>query len=343
MKVLALDFGGSYLKYALVDENAVLSNKGEVPSPATGLEAFVDAIKGVYEKFADQVEGIAISMPGNLDSSTGYARTAGALLDLYGQNVFDLLKDIPVPKAVENDGKSGALAEVWKGSLAECQDGVVVIIGTGLAGGVIKDRRIHKGKNLAAGEFSCLLVKPGEMSMQNMMVGPGAMMGLTMAVAMAKGIDLSTLETAALMENAKEKNAFDVEEQMGATEAAKVEPAAEQVRVDGPQIFQWLEEGDPVVTAIYQNFVDHLAYMAFNLQITLDPDKIVFGGGVTRQPRLIKDIQASMDKMMDQANGIGIPLPFVAPTLGVCEFVSDANLVGATYNYMIHHHPELAK
>lgn len=345
MKVLALDFGGSYLKYALVDEDAVITDKGEVPSPSAGLDAFVETIKGVYEKFAGQVEGIAISMPGNLDDNTGYARTAGALLDLYGQNIFELLKDIPVPVAVENDGKCGALAEVWKGSLAECQDGVVVIIGTGLAGGVIKGRRVHKGKNLAAGEFSCLLVKPGEISMQNMMVGPAAMMGLTMAVAMAKGIDPSTLETATLMENAKEKANFDLAEGLSGEEApaAEAAPQTEQVRVDGPQIFKWLEEGDPVVTAIYQNFIDHLVYMAFNLQITLDPDKIVFGGGVTRQPRLIKDIQAGMDKIFEVTNGMGIPMPFVAPTLGTCEFLSDANLVGATYNYMIHHHPELAK
>lgn len=341
MKCLAFDFGGSYLKYALIDENANLTEKGEMPSPAAGVDAFVDAIKSVYQKYADQVEGIAISMPGNLDDNTGYARTAGALLDMYGQNIFDLLKDIPVPVSVENDGKCGALAEVWKGSLKDSQDGVVIIIGTGLAGGLIKNRRIHKGKNLAAGEFSCLMVQPGDLSMQNMMVGPAAMMGLTMAVAMAKGVDPRTLETGALQENFAEKSDVDFAgEFAGETKVAEEAP---QVKIDGPQIFKWLEEGDPAVTAIYQNFVNHLAFMAYNLQVTFDPDKIAFGGGVTRQPRLIKDIQGVMDGMFEQMNSFGIPMPVTKPEIVNCEFLSDANLVGAMYNFLIHHKPELAE
>jgi len=343
MKCLALDFGGSYLKYALIDENANLTEKGEVPTPASGVDAFVDAIKGIYKKYEDQVEGIAISMPGNLDDNTGYARTAGALLDLYGQNVFDLLKDIPVPISVENDGKCGALAEVWKGSLKDSQDGVVIIIGTGLAGGLIKDRRIHKGKTLAAGEFSCLMVQPGDLTMQNMMVGPAAMMGLTMAVAMAKGVDPRTLETGALQENFAEKSEVDFGEELVAGEEKEEAPEAPQIKIDGPQIFKWLEEGDPAVTAIYQNFINHLAFMAYNLQVTFDPDKIAFGGGVTRQPRLIKDIQGVIDGMFGQLDGLGIPLPITKPEIVNCEFLSDANLVGAMYNFLIHHKPELAQ
>lgn len=347
MKILSVDLGGSYMKYGVVDESATILEKDQVPSPVVGVQSFIDAVTGVYQKYAGQVEGVAISLPGAIDDNTGFARTAGAFMDLYGENIFDLLKEnIPVPIAVENDGKCGALAEVWKGSLEECQDGVVVIIGTGLAGGLIKNRRLHKGKNLAAGEFSCLMVKPGDVSMQNMMVGPAAMAGLTMAVAMAKGIDMSTLETAALTEHIKEKEGIDLGKEMtgeaGAEDTVKAESDS-QVKVDGPQIFRWLEEGDPVVTAIYQNFISHLSLLAYNLQVIYDPDKIVFGGGVSRQPRLVKDIQAEMEHTFQQLGSMGIPLPMVKPEIAACKFTSDANLVGAVYNYLIHHAPELAK
>ncbi len=334
------------MKYALIDEEGNLSEKGEVLSPVAGIENFVDTVAGVYEKFADRIEGVAISIPGAIDSESGYARTTGAFLDLYGQNIFDLLKErIPVPLAVENDGKCAALAEVWKGGLSDCQDGIVVILGTGIAGGIVKNRRLHKGKNFTAGELSCLMVKPNDFSMQNIMCIPGAMMGLTMAVAAAKGVDLSTLETAALQKNASEKVGISMDGAFSEGTVAKnesSEKAAEeaQPKIDGPQIFKWLEEGDPVVTGIYQNFISHLALMTYNLQVVYDPEKIIFGGGVSRQERLVPDIRAEVNKIFE---ALGSLIPVLKPELGNCQFLSDANMVGAMYNYLIHHKPELAK
>ena len=51
-------------------------------------------------------------------------------------------------------GKSAALAEVWKGNLKDCQDGIVIVVGSGLGGGIIKDGQLWKGQHLFAGEFS---------------------------------------------------------------------------------------------------------------------------------------------------------------------------------------------
>lgn len=53
---------------------------------------------------------------------------------------------------IENDGKCAALAEVWKGSLKDY--GVVIVLETGVGGGIIRDKKIYKGKNFFAGEFS---------------------------------------------------------------------------------------------------------------------------------------------------------------------------------------------
>jgi len=36
-------------------------------------------------------------------------------------------------------------------------------------------------------------------------------------------------------------------------------------------------------------------------------------------------------------------LPITKPEIVNCEFLSDANLVGAMYNFLIHHKPELAQ
>lgn len=337
MKCLVVDLGGTFTKYCIMDEEANISEKGQVPSPVAGVQAFVDTITELYRKFEGQAEGLAISMPGFLDSETGYAKTAGAFLDMIGQNVFELLRpNIPVPISLENDGKCAALAEVWKGGLSDCQDGVAVVIGTGLAGGIIKNRRLHRGKHFTAGEISYLMIQPGNYTMQNMMCMPAAMMGLTMQVAIAKGVDPSTLEAGALIKRAGEGL---TKAAGGSGAAGDAAPEAPQVKIDGPQIFKWLEEGDPAVTAIYRRFIEHLALMVYNIQVIYDPERIVIGGGVSRQERLIPDIQAEVNKIKDMIKVV--PTPEVE--LGACKFLSDANLVGAMYNYMIHFHPELAK
>lgn len=328
MKVLVMDFGGTYTKYCLMDEHAEITEKGEVPSPVIGVDTYVNTVRELYEKFKDRIDGISISTPGMLNAETGYLYSAGSFIDMAGQNVFELLKPyISVPIALENDGKSGALAEVWKGSLKDVNDGAVVIIGTGIAGGIIKDRRIHRGHNHSAGELSYLLLKPGEYSINNLICMSAAMMGLIPKVATAKGYDLSVVETGLLKRD-------DVRELVEDTDADTKRQA--DIVIDGYQIFKWLEEGDPVVEKIYDEFIKTLTLLVFNLQVTYDPEKISIGGGVSAQPRLIKDLRAELEKI---EKGITlVPLPKV--NVDVCHFRGDANLTGAMYNFLVRYAPE---
>ena len=67
MKILALDFGGSSVKYGVVDENAVITESGKLPAPLSSVEEFADTVAGLYDKFKDQVSGIGVSLPGNID------------------------------------------------------------------------------------------------------------------------------------------------------------------------------------------------------------------------------------------------------------------------------------
>ncbi len=60
MKVLALDFGGSSVKYGIVDENAVISESGKRPAPLSSVEEFLDTVESLYEQYKDAVEGIGM-------------------------------------------------------------------------------------------------------------------------------------------------------------------------------------------------------------------------------------------------------------------------------------------
>lgn len=260
MKYLVLDVGGSSIKYAIMTEKVEFLEKGKVPTPLDNMENFVEAIGGIYDKYKDQIEGIAMSMPGVIDSERGYTITGGALTYNEGQEMVKILQErCPTNITIENDGKCAALAEVWKGSLKDCNDGVVIVLGTGVGGGIIKDRKVHKGKNFFAGEFSFISI---DSSVSN---------GLNSMWGMASG---SKALTSAV---AKVKNL----------------PPKE---VDGITVFKYANDNDEEVLQILDKFTHQLAVQIFNLQCVLDPEKFAIGGGISSQDILLEYIKKNVEK-----------------------------------------------
>lgn len=122
-QVLAIDVGGTFIKYALVDEGGVLTGKGRVPTPLEGLDDFIDTVESIYQVFHGQVEGIALSVPGVVDRDAGFMHSGGALEYNYGVPLAALLQErMPdVSVSIENDAKAAVWAEMTSGALADYQ------------------------------------------------------------------------------------------------------------------------------------------------------------------------------------------------------------------------------
>lgn len=257
MKCLACDFGGSSVKYALVDDQARMEESGKLPAPLVSIEAFVDTVGTLFHKYQSQIEGIAISLPGYIDPETGFLWESGAYNPLYGHSVVDLLTErFPVPITVENDGKCAALAEAWKGSLAGCRDAAVIILGSGIAGGIIKGGKIHSGRDCAAGELSYLITDPHEHTPLGCAYMSAAMHGLTYRICKKKNLDLSVQNSASTLEW------LDSEIRMP---FADPHGALKPVKADGIQIFKWLDEGDPDAREVYRCFINALAVVVHDV------------------------------------------------------------------------------
>lgn len=50
-KYCVIDVGGTNIKYALMDEEANILEKGEVETPRDSLESFVEAIGRIYDGY----------------------------------------------------------------------------------------------------------------------------------------------------------------------------------------------------------------------------------------------------------------------------------------------------
>ncbi|WP_305181343.1 ROK family protein, partial [Dubosiella newyorkensis] len=283
MNKLVIDVGGTFIKYAIMDMEANILSKGSVPTPMDSREHFLNVLADLFEEALPDVDGIAISLPGNIDSSTGYVYTPGSLWYNANTNVaqdlraliFDRTgKDVPV--AIENDGKSAALAELWKGNLAGCDSGVVMILGTGIGGGIILDGKIVKGKNFFAGELSFLMKDVSKKGFDECLAHACSTSALTKKCAVAKKI--------------------------------------EESEVDGFKVFEWLEQEDPAIHEVFNEVVDAIAGTIYNMTCILNPERVLIGGGISKQPRLIEAIKEKTNTYYDS-----VPVPMPRTEVNVCK------------------------
>lgn len=294
-KYAALDVGGTAVKYSLMDEDGTIEEKGEIPTPKNDRDGFIDIVVRVYEKYKDQVSAVVMSAPGRIDSSKGYFYTSGALGYLSGINLCDSLKDkIPVPFAVENDGKAAALAELWKGSMQGVKNGTVIVLGTGIGGAIIIDGHLYRGSTFAAGEYSCIAAdfhKP--YSMTDLWASHCGVGGLIRIYAGKTDQDPSAL--------------------------------------NGRILFSRANDGDADAVESVHEYCKSLAVGLLTLQTILDVEKMAIGGGISKQPLLMEALREEVNKMYEPAKD---NLPFSLPEIVPCVFGNDANMIGALYHYL---------
>ena len=291
---LTIDVGGTNIKYALMDDEPAILDRGEIPTPYEGFDVFVEKIVGIYNSYKDMgVDAIAMAAPGKIDSNTGYFYTSGALKYISGVNLADRLAEhIPVPFAVENDAKAAALAELWLGSMQGVKNGTVIVLGTGIGGALIIDGKLYRGSTFAAGEYSCIsgnLSKPYDDH-----VTWAAQNGVGMMV-------------------------VDYAMRIGA------EPTA----MNGRILFKKANEGEPEALEAIRAYCQGLATGIISLQTIIDVERVAIGGGISRQPILLETLKNVIEEM--NAPFIG-KVPYTIPEIVPCSFGNDANMIGALYH-----------
>lgn len=161
---LALDYGGTFTKYALMDREGRFLCEGKVPSACDSLEHMLACVAPLQEQFQGQYDGVAVSMPGRIDTARGVACTGGSFHFIRNTPIQHCLEKIfQAPVTVANDGKCAASAEAWSGALAGVEDGAVILLGTG-TGGLVLGGHVRMGCTFGAGEFSFLGADLGRLS-----------------------------------------------------------------------------------------------------------------------------------------------------------------------------------
>lgn len=309
MIYLAFDFGGTFVKGAVID-GKVITEKWKDKAPLKSIQQFKEYITSYYERFSGTVQGIAISMPGIINGETGLAFRAGSYKALAGNNIYEILKDIPVKVAVENDGKAATLAELYYGNLKGVNTGAVITVGTGLGGGIVIDGKLHRGSHFAAGEITGFLLEAGNYTMDGVAAMNCGMTGLLLKVAKAKNIDSSEFE---ISDNFLKS----------ANESRK--------KYSGQEVLEWVKNKDESTVTVYREWIKNLVMVVLNLQITLDTETILIGGGVSANEMFMNDVK---DEYRKAGEKLSIYRRF-HNKVDTCAFKEDANLLGAVISYDI--------
>lgn len=303
---MVFDVGGSMIKFAIMNGNGEFLEKGELPVSDTDFSRFQETIiETVLEnKVKHQVTGIAFSCPGGVESETGIIGGSSALPCIHGPNfktIFSQATGLPVE--LENDANCAALGEVWKGAAKENENVLFTIIGTGIGGAIIKNRRIHKGANLHGGEIGYMVLQVVEENGK-----PGFQTWSQLA------------STGALVKNVAKRKGIEPKE------------------LNGKLIFQSAEEGDEICIEEIDAFYLRLAQGIYNIQYVYDPEKIIIGGAISNREDLIDQIYKKIDILLKSVKAAK-----VRPIIEPCQFKNDANLLGALYHYLQCQAPESAE
>ena len=285
--LFAIDIGGTDIKYGVVTpENDVIS-AGRIPTPYETPEHLVNLLVQLASQYSEQVSGIAVSLPGSPCGDEGIVQRGGALKYMRGFPLGKALHEASgLPVTLENDGRCAALGEYCAGALQNTHCGVMLVIGTSLGGGILLNGKILDGFQNFSGRFSHLLTKDsaGNLVRVGDLIGKD---GLRRAVVSACGLPQDTPLT-------------------------------------GYEIFDRINSGDPAARKGLDDFCRTIALLVSNLQVILDPDRIVLGGGISAQPSLLKSVQRQLSELSE-----GSPIPRPVSNIVLSQLGNRANLIGA--------------
>ena len=163
---IAIDIGGTNIKYGLVDQEGQLLESHEIPTEAHKggphiLEKTKQIVASYLEK--DSVAGVAISSAGMVDPDKGEIFYAGPQIPNYAGTQFkkEIETSFDIPCEIENDVNCAGLAEAVSGSGKGASVTLCLTIGTGIGGCLIIDGQVFHGFSNSACEVGYLHMQDG--------------------------------------------------------------------------------------------------------------------------------------------------------------------------------------
>lgn len=270
----AVDLGGTNVGAALVDDTGRIIAEDEVATQShEGPEGVLRRIGGLVNSLAAKTgrkpTALGMGVPGLADLEQGVTRflpnLPGNWRDVHVRTLLAPIVGCDV--YLLNDARAAALGELTFGMGKDVASMVFFTLGTGVGGGVVLDRKLRLGAVGAAGELGHITILPD---------GPPCGCG-------SWGC-LETLASASALSGAgvrllRSGNAPRLHDIAGG-DADHVNPKT---------MGEAARAGDTMVAHAIEQVGHYLGLAAAHMVVTLHPEMIVFGGGMSGLGDLLLD------------------------------------------------------
>jgi glucokinase len=308
---LGIDLGGTNIKSGVVDDqgrplSAVSIKTQAERGPELGLDNLVAVGHQAVEQSGvswDEVAAVGLGSPGTMDLE------AGVLLDppnLPGWTDLPIRKllagRLARPIVLYNDASAAAYGEYWVGGGRGTRSLVMFTLGTGIGCGIVVDGKILAGRHSHGAECGHIVIQ-----MENARRCSCGAFGHLEAYASAT----------ALVKRAQEAL------EGGGTDAKNALGKLSRDKITSRAVSEAAEAGDPLAQRLMRETAHYLAVGAVCLMHTIDPDIVLFGGGmIAAGEPFLEDIRSDVRSM-------AFPIPAARTRIEYAQLGGDAGFIGA--------------
>ncbi|MCO7176512.1 ROK family glucokinase [Sporolactobacillus kofuensis] len=309
---IGVDVGGTTIKMAFIDDEGKMLDKWAIATNTidNGKHIADDISSSILKKMKQlsldpsTVRGVGLGAPGFINMDTGFIYQA---VNIGWKNyaLKDALEQsIGLPVVIDNDANIAALGEMWLGAGQGAKNLICVTLGTGVGGGIICDGEILHGVSGMAGEIGHITVMPKDGAPCNC-----GKSGCLETVSSATGIRRMALD--ALDYNDSESILRDLFEEKG--------------DISAEDVFNCAAKKDPLSSTVAEKAAYYLGFALGALAVTINPEKIVIGGGVSHAGETL------ITPLTKYFKRFALPRVFDACTIDIATLGNNAGVIGAAW------------
>ncbi len=305
---VGIDVGGTSIKAGVTDEGLRPLSAVSLPTEASqgqehGLAQMAEEAREAMASASirlDQITALGVATPGTMDIPAGLMLEPPNLkpwrnvpVRQHIQNTFKL------PTAFQNDANAAAYGEYCAGAGRGTHSLVMFTLGTGIGCGIILGDTIIEGEHSHGAENGHMVIE-----MNGRLCGCGRH-GCFEAYASATSVAKRATEIIA-----KETSSLR-------------EVLAAKGRLTSEDVFAAAAAGDATADRVVENTAYYLAVGTTNLMHTIDPNIVVYGGGMTEAgPRFL-------ERIVRHVHQLAFPIPAAKTRLAFAELGTEAGFIGA--------------
>lgn len=311
MAVIALDIGGTKIASAIMfKDGTIIFNHKNLLNGRKGNEVgklIEENLLRLFDKIQYHkinIDSIGVCVPGNVDPITGRV-WAPNIPGWQNYPLREVLKSaINNPNIniyIDNDRICYVYGEMWQGAARGCQNVIFIAVGTGIGAGIIIDGRALHGANNIIGATGWMALEP---PYRKVFDTAGCFEYY------ASGCGICNRAKDAVRDNKTYKGEL---RQMPIS------------RITTNDVFDAYRHNDPIAKMVIEKAVQMWGMGASNLVDLLNPEKIIWGGGVFGPAKtLINEIYVEASKW-------GQPISIKRVSFVPSQLSGNAGLVGAGY------------